>query len=169
MAQFKNIPVIIAPQLELRMTEWQCDACPAGILAKSDHATELTDHNYYLSPNLNTIPLTKDFKAVYAPHLAPNPLVLNKSSLKLIQHFKHPKSLDSVYINRQKVWNDKITDDALKNMIKLNLITTTEYSEPEFIESTDTLTALLHLTTSCNMACDYCYLPNNHFEMSLST
>ncbi len=169
-AYLQKNPVIIARQHpELRMTEWQCDACPAGVLAKSDHNTGLTNHNNYLSPNLNAIPLNKEFKAVYGPHLTSTPLVLNKSALNLIQHFKHPKSIDSVYINKQKTWNDKILDNTLKNMIKLNLIGHTEHSEPEFIESTNTLTSLLHLTTSCNMACDYCYLPNNHFEMPLST
>ncbi|MCP4350176.1 MAG: radical SAM protein [Desulfobacterales bacterium] len=166
----KRKPIIMASQkADARMAEGQCDACPPGMLIKSDYKTELNNFNYYFSPYLNIFSLDNDFKVAHGTHLASNPLVMNESALNLIQYFDQPEPLNSIFLNRQEVWDYEILDNALKKMTGFNLIVPTEHSEPEYIESTDTLTALLHLTTFCNMACDYCYLADNRFKMSLST
>jgi len=151
----EEIPVIIY-RLPIKYPEiGQCEACPPGIMSI------LPDYNgkpasEYLATRFESIHLYNDFEAVFAPDLSVNPVVLNRNSLSLLQKFQMPASLN-------------YSDNTLKKFIELNLLHPSNATEVQFIEDNDTLTASLHLADSCNLSCDYCYLPNRKIRMSEKT
>jgi uncharacterized protein len=115
----------------------------------------------------DSIPLPNEFKAIYAPDLRFNPIILNQSALSLLQFFHTPASLHQFRESRSS--DDLFSDAALKKLIELNLLRPSNYPIPQFTENNDALTVSLHLADACNLSCDYCYLPKTKLRMSLET
>lgn len=162
-----NKTIFLAYDIYLTLTEGQCDACPPGTMTVSpNHA--INPASEYVAAKFDAMPLGNDFSAIYAPELCFNPIVANQSALSLIQDFQRPKSLDNVYLS-QTGFYDNPSDNALKKLIELNLLLPANRAKTQFSENSDTLTASLHLADSCNLACDYCYLPNSKSHISLET
>jgi len=153
-----DLPIVIFQPFSINSSEAQCDACPAGISSDLAYKAEPYQGNY-ISPVLNLINLNNGFNVAYASHIHLNPLVLNDSAITLLEDFKNPKYLDY----------QTLSDKDLKKFLELNLIRPAESSTQELIESSDTLTAQFCLTSTCNLSCDYCFMPHNSDEMSFET
>lgn len=163
---YNRLIIIIYSTNILDIAEGQCDACPPGIMTVSLDTTINPSSAFQVMP-FDSIPLPNEFKAIYAPDLRFNPIILNQSALSLLQFFHTPASLHQFRESRSS--DDLFSDAALKKLIELNLLRPSNYPIPQFTENNDDLTVSLHLADACNLSCDYCYLPKTKLRMSLET
>lgn len=139
-------PLIIAQRGKGHLgTIGQCD-CACGLSSTAFEESVPTE-GCATFPSA-TVGLEDGYWALQNPTLQSNPLVLNRSVFALARSLDTGPSLGML---------ERLTAVGL-------LVPGSQLTQPP-----TTLAAWLHLTTACNLACDYCYLPKSLTNMSPDT
>lgn len=94
---------------------------------------------------------------------------LNSSALNILDCFRNKNTLDKVDRTFRNRWDDRSLKQILTQMVGLGLLVPDSERNSEIEESSDTLSAWLHVTNQCNLRCQYCYVPRNKTDMSRET
>jgi uncharacterized protein len=145
-------PIILSiGEEETRTMEGQCDACPPGSFLIHKKPSHVYENIFYVSPELNYIPLNEDFSIIFGPYLPFNPLVVDQSVIDQLEN------LNKIVFNRNEI-SDIILQELLKYCI---LIPENQIKNIQFSEINDVLTVMLQVTDECNLSCDYCYIKDS--------
>lgn len=144
-------------------TEGQCDACSASVAVTQAHRPAASQ--YVLSTPI-VLELGSGCSAVGGLQTWGGAVVLNLSALALAHHFDRPRCLNSVPAAWLRAWGESAVQEALDQMVSLGLLTPHGCAPPALVENSEVLAAWLHLTSACQLACDYCYRPHSGGEMS---
>lgn len=91
------------------------------------------------------------------------PAVLNKAAISLLQQFTSSQTLQAVNPNK-----DEIVYTALSRLQSARLLIPKE-TQFSLQQTSQKLSAWLHITDRCNLRCTYCYLPHVKHDMSWET
>lgn len=159
--KIEDTPIILFPPPE-SFTQNDCDCACALDLSPFQKTQPL--HGVWLS-NRNIFPLddfSKDWRAYYNPQGPVSLVVLNPSATRMLDSFAKPQTLHET---------DGIDQSAIQTLIYTGLLHPAADTNPNPQPAAESrvLTAWLHLTDSCNLRCDYCYLPHHPVFMSFET
>ena len=107
-----------------------------------------------LTPQLHTQPLPHGFTLAFGPYSPAGPVVLNHPALERLYTFRMPQP------------PEEAVDFTLAAQ---NLLLPADGSSPIEWSRPATLTAWLHITNACNLACPYCYIRKSSARMSEAT
>ncbi len=88
--------------------------------------------------------------------------VLNQPAREILDFFARPTSIDRLYRKHRFL-------SMVRTMISLGLLVNPNDLTARSISKLETLTAWLHVTNLCNLACDYCYLKKTPDFMDIET
>lgn len=84
--------------------------------------------------------------------------VVDQEALDLLEAFRSPISLSQI-IEQQTQWSFATLVRLFEQFLRLGLISFADTpSRPVFPDETTTLSAWLHISNACNLACSYCYI-----------
>jgi uncharacterized protein len=133
----------------------QDDCAPVGNAAnwRTFLHTEKTALLLRLTPHLYTDSLPHGFTLAYGPYAPAGPVVLNRPALERLLTFRSPQPPEEAVDFTLAAQNLLLPDGP-----------------PPVIEPgrPTTLTAWLHVTNACNLACPYCYVRKSNARMSLA-
>jgi uncharacterized protein len=112
---------------------------------------------YQLSPS-TVVALEAGSEAFHGSVLQPGILALNHSASSLAHCFDSPRAVGDVASAYPQSWGDEAVLSALEKIISLGLLVPENYGL-SLTQTFSTIAAWLHVTTACNLACGYCYLP----------
>lgn len=155
--------IILRDDKQSYPAEGQCDACSAGVAVTLAHRPITSQ--YILSAPI-VLELGDGYSVVGGPQTWDGVLALNRSALMLAQHFDRPRRLSSVNADWRRAWGEPAIRETLTQMVSLGLLVPYGCAAPAFVETPRILAAWLHLTSACQLACDYCYNSRSGGEMS---
>ncbi len=94
------------------------------------------------------------------------PVVLNQAAESLLSLFDSRCAYIDAVANMSTIWDTATIERALDQMLKAKLLVSSEYVPSAVFNVSGVLSAWLHLTDQCNLACSYCYLPHASVTMS---
>lgn len=99
------------------------------------------------------------------------PVVLNHSAQTLLALLSEPHSLGEIPRRYSQSWGKEAVQSTLSQMLGLGLLQRSDDSSPSLCstEKPGKLAAWLHLTSRCDLDCDYCYVSRTPGEMSSAT
>ncbi len=126
-----------------------CDcACALDTISPSPQLNTRWKQNPHLKPL--TLPNATGWRSFYNPNGPSALVILNDSAVQLLTGCQTPGPLRA---------NNPQEQIALQQMAQTGLLIPAD--KPAFTPPLSALTAWLHITDSCNLRCDYCYLPHN--------
>jgi len=161
MRKFEDTPIILYPPPE-SFTQNDCDCACA--LDLSPHQKSQPLHGLW-QVNRNIFPLDdslENWQAYFNPDGPVSLVVLNPPAIRMLDSFAEPQTI---------LLDDGFDQSSIQTLIHTGLIhpVTEKAAPPVLTAESRVLTAWLHLTDSCNLRCDYCYLPHRPIFMALET
>ena len=109
---------------------------------------------------------SQDYYVLLSPSIE-RPSVLNSTALACLDHFKSPKALRDIPEEWIIHWGQMNIEKTLTQMISLGFLVPEKHIEPVVMVHYSRLSAWLHLTNRCPLACTYCYNSHKAKDMSL--
>jgi uncharacterized protein len=167
-------PFLFWDQNSSRQTEGQCD-CDGG-----DCACTLSDTITSFPHGLKTIDSQNTLARAYLSKAFPlddkysvcfgafhRPILINTTAESVLGLFSSPKKLYEALDGWQGECGKQEIINAVNIMKQQNLLVDSDEQLLGLQQSSNVLSAWLHLTDRCNLRCDYCYLPHVHKDMTL--
>ena len=162
-----DIPIILHEHFDsTTISEDQCDCACSTTSLSTQPIKHSEDVPYVTTPDYFIFPLSTSFVVASAPQV--KPVVLNMSTLTIIDYFQKPHLRAEAYAQWGEMWGLAL-DNVLDQLIELGLLEPVEHCLQPFQKEVESLSAWMHLTERCNLQCTYCYLSKTHNEMLLST
>jgi uncharacterized protein len=164
MRKLEDTPIILYPSPESFMQN-DCDCACALDLSPQQKAQPLQGL-WQTNKNISYLPLdedcSKNWRAYYNPQGPVSLVVLNPPATRMLELFEKKQIIHDP---------DEIDQSAIQTLIHTGLLQPVADTNPNPLITAESrvLTAWLHLTDSCNLRCDYCYLPHHPVFMSLET
>jgi len=171
--QFTELPLLIRQSKgeNARTSAADCDCdcwSPTAWSTKQQPVKVIPDATYSLANSFWTIPLTTRYFAALVEK-ATTPVVFNKPTLIIANHFRQPNLLDNIPPVWRKAWGSVLIRSVLEQMVMHGLLVSDNDLAPAPTENPTVLSAWLHITDRCNLRCTYCYLPHDWVDMSSET
>lgn len=94
-------------------------------------------------------------------------VVVNQSARELFHQFRRPSTFQETLVPYDK--SSREFKHVLKRLVCLEMICPAENIQHPRFQSSQMLTAWLHITNACNLRCSYCYLRKNQEDMDEAT
>lgn len=147
----ETAPLLITAQREqLSNTDCACADCSFTLSAP---APEEALHPYRQTQEIFTCDLPNGFRALLSPFAAEGPSVVNARGWRRWKHFAAPHAL---------------TDPFDRQLAAAWLLQPIGQTVVPQVQPPETLTAWLHITNACNLACPYCYVRKSSAQMTLA-
>jgi uncharacterized protein len=117
----------------------------------SGEIDSLSPSTKVVAPQLYTTSLPQDFILAFSPFSLAGPAVLDPQATSRLQDFSIPQPL---------------APGVDHNLAECGLLIPTEQNQSMSWGQPQTLTAWLHITNACNLACPYCYVRKSSARMS---
>ncbi len=128
-----------------------------------------TDALYRVAPGIDTIPLRNEWRIAFQPLSYSGPIVLNDSAHLLLSFFKKAHLLASAVPAFVDRWDCSLINSACQALRAVELLVPEDYMPARCSTKFATLTAWLHTTNACNLACSYCYIDKSAEPMTEET
>jgi len=160
----------LRPKLSSDLSEWgafpldenDC-ACPPDDFALQSPIVTQGDRKFVFSPAVFTRKLEQDVHLAFNPFVESGVVVLNQQSMRLLHAFEQPRrlvdGLRDIGITSQAL-------TAVRQLLRLQLLTPAEAQYRPFHTPPVTLTAWLALTDACNLRCGYCYVSRHSVRLA---
>jgi len=161
MRKIEDTPIILYPPPE-SSTQNDCD-CACALDLSPQQKTQPLQGGWQINRNISPLDASsKNWQAYFNPNGPVSLVVLNPSATRMLDSFAKPQTLHET---------DGIDQSAIQTLIYTGLLHPVADTNPNPQPAAESrvLTAWLHLTDSCNLRCDYCYLPHRPIFMSLET
>lgn len=117
------------------------------------------DEQLTCAAGLYSLPIDTEYRFVFDLVSDSTPAVVNRPAWELLASCRSGASVRS--------FGDGIERQAIDTLSQLGLVKTS--AEQDTMPPPAALTAWLHVTDTCNLRCDYCYLPKRGDSMSAET
>jgi uncharacterized protein len=161
MTKNEDTPIILYSPPE-SFTQNDCD-CACALDLFPYQKTQPLQGGWQINKNILPIDAdSKSWRAYFNPDGPVSLVVLNSPAARIFDSFVNPQTLHEV---------DGIDQSAIQTLIYTGLLHPVADTNPNPQPAAESrvLTAWLHLTDSCNLRCDYCYLPHRPIFMALET
>lgn len=156
MKSLEETPVLLTDQHGSQYKfEGDC-ACPAPTSQTQLNSYREADL-WQMSPHLYRANLTEGYELVFNYLGEKGATALNQPAQEILNSFALPTMIDHVYKYADRIKSYKALS-VIREMINLGLLVCPGDRFAGSISKPETLTAWIHITNLCNLACDYCYL-----------
>ncbi len=168
MKSVEEIPIILADQHDSQHKfEGDC-ACPVPLpQARLSNYSEAT--LWQMAPQLYRVGLPEAHELVFNYLGDTGAIVLNRPAREILDSFSLPTTVDHLYENPVVRIESHRFLSVVREMVSLGLLVSLDDLPARLISKPETLTAWMHVTNLCNLACDYCYLNKTPDFMDIET
>lgn len=143
-------------------------ACPSSTLVMSPSNDILTNTPYEAAPNLYTCRLNNQYRLIFNFDGFGTVILLNRPAQAIFDAFVEPRRLDC--LPKLPGIAPGVATTTASRFKELGLLYPVYGSELHpSLRAPRVLTAWLHITNACNLACTYCYVQKNEEAMSEET
>jgi uncharacterized protein len=149
------------------LNEGDC-ACPTNGLTANVNPPPITTR-WQTARALYAAPLPDDFTLAVNPHGTTSHItVLDPLAYRILDAFDAPTSTAAVAAQFPEL-DSAVLQGAMTQLATLNLLQAADSDPPSMNNTHSTLTAWLHITNACQLACTYCYVDKSADVMSYET
>ena len=170
------LEIVVDEEMTLSPAEGQCDcacALPAITRPLSNLVTRerLPDKPLVRNPLLRLLPLKEGFYVGFVPS-GTGVAVINEGVKRLLAAFRSPKPAGEFSRHHLKGENPSKEEyvRVIQKLVGLRFLL--PYGAPPLhlpVEREEVLTAWMHITNQCQLACPYCYVRKSNKTMNLQT
>ena len=142
-------------------------ACPTPHYTNSH--LQLNEGDIFITPaDMIVQQLPGRHELLFNPSGIGKPVVVNESSKRIYDHFKTACTIEEAVQHFAQIPKDTLID-VIRKYIDLQFLQNTAFTAKYTWDQSELLTAWIHITNACNLACSYCYVNKSPQHMSLAT